>query len=68
MLDDLFASHNYEREMQYWLAAKAKFELRSTQPVTATLSNFLATKRFQSRVVDDLAVRSKLSRYLFCGK
>ena len=68
MLDDLFASHNYEPEMQYWLAAKVKFELRSPQPVTATLSNFLAAKRLQSRVVDDLAVRLKSSRCLFCGK
>ena len=68
MLDDLFASHNYEWEMQYWLAAKVKFGLRSTQPVMAALSNFLAAKRLQSRVVDDLAVRLKSSRYLFCGK
>ena len=51
--------------MQYWLAAKVKFELRSTQSVTAILSNFLATMRLQSKVVDDLTVRSKLSRYLF---
>ena len=68
MLDDLFASHNHELKMQYWLASKVKFELRSTAPVTATLSNFLAAKRLQSRVVDDLAVRLKSSRYLFCGK
>ena len=54
--------------MQYWLAAKVKFELHSTQPVTAILSNFLATTQLQSRVVDDLAVRSKPSRYLFCEK
>ena len=65
---DLFASHNYGRKMQNWLAAKVKFELRSIQPVTDILSNFLATTRLQSRVAIDLAVRSKSSRYLFCGK
>ena len=68
MLDDLFASHNHELKMQYWLVSKVKFELRSTAPVTASLSNFLATTRLQSIVVDDLAVRTKPSRYLFCEK
>ena len=65
---DLFASHYHGWKMQNWLTAKVKFELRSIQPVTDILSNFLASKRLLSRVAIDLAVRSNSSRYLFCGK
>jgi hypothetical protein len=54
--------------MQYGLTTKVKFELRSTQPVTAIPANFFATTRLQSRVANDLAVMSKPSSYLFCGK
>lgn len=65
---DLFASLSYGRKMQYWLAAKVKFELRSTLPVTAILSNFLAKTRLQSRVANDLTVRSKPAHYLSGGQ